>query len=89
MAESGSVDTAKMSTKGQVIIPKDIRDYIDAQENTIFTVMPLDRETIIMKKLDRTKLIREFRALRAKSGRLSEKEIHEEIQAYRKEKSSS
>lgn len=88
MAESGSVDTTKMSTKGQVIIPKGIREYINAGEDTIFTVMPLDKETIVMKKLDRMKLIKEFRAFRAKSPKFSEKEINEEIQAYRREKKS-
>ena len=41
-----------MSERGQIIIPKHIREYIGAAERTIFTVMPLDKETIIMKKLD-------------------------------------
>lgn len=81
------VETAKMSERGQIIIPKDIRDYIDASENTIFTVLPLDRETIIMRKLNKEKLVQELRSIRDKlTKKLTPKEIDEEIQAVRKAK---
>ncbi len=81
------VETAKMSDRGQIIIPKEIRDYIDANENTIFTVLPLDRETIIMRKMDKEKLVQELRGIRNKiSKKLTPKEISEEIQAARKAK---
>jgi len=84
MTEIEAVDTTKMSTRGQVIIPKDIRDYVGAEENTIFTVMPLDRETIIMKKLDKKRLINEFRAIRMRTKKISSEEISNEISATRK-----
>ena len=58
------VETTKMSTRGQVIIPKDIREYISAEEDTIFTVVPLDKDTILMKKMDKKRLLREFRNIR-------------------------
>ena len=58
------IETAKMSTRGQVIIPKDIRDYIKAEENTIFTVVSLNKDTILMKKMDKKKLLTEFRNIR-------------------------
>ncbi len=81
------VETAKMSDRGQIIIPKDTRDYIDASEGTIFTVLPLDRETIIMRKMDKEKLVQELRGIRNKIARkLTPKEINEEIQAVRKAK---
>ena len=51
------IETATMSERGQIIIPKDVREYINAGEKTIFTVMPLNKETIIMKKLDREKIV--------------------------------
>ena len=50
-----------MSTRGQVIIPKDIRDYIKAEENTIFTVISISKDTILMKKMNKKKLLAEFR----------------------------
>ena len=81
------IETAKMSERGQIIIPKEVREYIGATENTLFTVMPLDKETIIMKKMDTEKLVQEFRRIRASiKGKMSEKEIEEEISQYRKEK---
>tara|TARA_Y100000310_G_scaffold180841_1_gene180752 strand:- start:1314 stop:1562 length:249 start_codon:yes stop_codon:yes gene_type:complete len=81
-----TLETAKMSERGQIIIPKDVRDYIHAEGNTIFTVMPLDNETIIMKKLDTNKLINEFRNIRKHSAKLSPAEIQEEVRNARKSK---
>ena len=79
------IETAKMSERGQIIIPKEVRDYIGAVDNTIFTIMPLDKETIIMKKLDRLKLVREFEIIRQNiKEKLSLKEINEEIAEVRR-----
>tara|TARA_Y100000310_G_C20606430_1_gene775715 strand:+ start:88 stop:342 length:255 start_codon:yes stop_codon:yes gene_type:complete len=79
------IETAKMSERGQIIIPKGAREYIKAKENTIFTIMPLDTDTIIMKKLDKIKLIKEFESIRqGVKNKLSSKEINEEIKQTRK-----
>ncbi len=79
------IETAKMSERGQVIIPKDVREYIGASEDTIFTIMPLDRETIIMKKLDRLKLVREFESIRRNiKEKLTSEEVKEEIAEVRR-----
>lgn len=79
------VETTKMSTRGQVIIPKDVREYIRAEENTIFTVVPLDKDTILMKKMDKKKLLEEFRSIRSSvKEKLSAEEIDNEIRASRK-----
>ena len=81
------VETAKMSERGQIIIPKEVREYIDAKESTIFTIMPLDRETIVMKKLDKMKLIKEFRSIRrGVKDKLTPEEINEEIKQARKQR---
>ena len=80
-----TIETAKMSERGQIIIPKEVREYIHATESTIFTVMPIDEETIIMKKLDKEKLIKEFRSIRrGVKEKLTSKEIGEEIKQVRK-----
>jgi AbrB family looped-hinge helix DNA binding protein len=81
-----TLETAKMSDRGQIIIPKEVREQIHATENTIFTVMPFNSDTIIMKKLDKDKLIKEFRSIRSKTKKLSPEEINEEIKHARKAK---
>lgn len=77
------VETAKMSERGQIIIPKGVREYIGAKENTIFTVMPLDKETIVMKKLDTMKLVHEFRSIRKNTEKLAPEAINKEIKEAR------
>ncbi len=84
MSDTGAVDTTKMSTRGQVIIPREIREYINAGEDTIFTVMPLDRETIIMKKLDKKKLISQFMEIRSRARKIGFQQINDEIAAVRR-----
>lgn len=71
-----SVETTKMSTKGQVIIPKRAREFTGSGKETIFTVFPFDKDTIVLRKLDSEKIVKEFRLLRAKvKGKLSEAEV--------------
>jgi len=82
-----NVETAKMSERGQIIIPKGIRDYINAKENTLFTLMPIDSDTIIMKRLDRKKLVEEFKKIRESvKKKLSTEEINELIGEVRRDK---
>ena len=83
------IETAKMSERGQIIIPKEVRDYVGATESTIFTVMPLDKETIVMKKLDKIKLIQEFRSIRkGVTKKLTAQDINKEIAQVREHKHS-
>ena len=82
------IETTKMSTRGQVIIPKEIRTFIDAKEKTLFAVTTLDKNTILMKKMDKEKLMNEFKEIRASvKNKLTEQEIANEIKTSRKSKS--
>ncbi|MFH1316566.1 MAG: hypothetical protein ABII01_03545 [Candidatus Woesearchaeota archaeon] len=83
-----SVETAKMSERGQIIIPKEIRNEVDANKNTIFVVSSIDKDTIVMKKMDTDSIVKEFLRMRKKTKKMSPKRIEAEIHAYRKEKSS-
>ena len=79
------LETAKMSERGQIIIPKEVRDYVEAKKSTIFTVMPLDKDTIVMKKLNKEQLIKEFRSIRKNiKQKLTSKDIDKEIRKSRK-----
>ena len=77
------METAKMSARGQIIIPKGIREEINADVDTLFVVSAISNDSLVMKKLDTENLLKEFRALRKKAGKLSRTQIEEEIHATR------
>ena len=83
-----SIETAKMSERGQIIIPKEIREQIRADKDTLFAVSTLDNNTIVMKKIDTDSLLKQFKDMRKRTAKLSEAQINAEIRAYRKEKGS-
>ena len=83
------METAKMSERGQIIIPKEVRDEVHASTNTTFVVKAIDKNTIVMKKLDSEAWIKEFNQIRKRTGKLSSAEIEELIHEVRKEKRSS
>ena len=45
-----NVETVRMSSKGQVVIPQDIREEVHVDEGTIFAVVGT-KDTIILKKI--------------------------------------
>jgi len=65
-----AVEMVKMSSKGQIVIPQDIRTEIDASEGTMFAVVS-GRDSIVLKKVatpSKEELIRELKEI-AKEGR--------------------
>jgi len=78
-----NIETAKMSERGQIIVPKEIREEIGATINTIFAFSALDKNTIVMKKIDTGRLIQDFRNLRSKTKKISPEKIEAEIHASR------
>ncbi|MFH1408421.1 MAG: AbrB/MazE/SpoVT family DNA-binding domain-containing protein [Nanoarchaeota archaeon] len=80
------IETARMSNRGQIIIPIEIRKHINAEDNTLFTLYPLDKDTIIMKKFDSSAMLNEFRRIHASiKNKMTTEEINEEIHAARGE----
>ncbi len=75
-----SVETVKMSSKGQVVIPQDIREGLHAGEGTVFAVVG-SRDTVVLKKIktpSRDDLIRELGVIaRRGKKRLQAKGIDE------------
>lgn len=45
------IETVKMSSKGQIVIPQNIRDEIQAQEGTLFAVIR-NKNAVILKKIE-------------------------------------
>ena len=64
------IETIKMSSKGQVVIPQNIRNDLKAKEGTVFAVVG-NSDTVILKKIatpSKEELIRDLRNI-AKEGR--------------------
>lgn len=85
-------ETIKMSSRGQIVIPQDIREELKASEGTIFSVVSA-KDTIILKKLltpSKEDLIREIGAIalegrkRAEKLGIKESDVAELIQRGRK-----
>jgi len=81
-----------MGERGQVVIPKEVRQRLKLAPKTKFLVVAHD-DTVMLKKLAIPKIREEFEKLVekinkriAEHGELTEKEIAEEIRALRKEK---
>ncbi len=74
------VETVKMSSKGQVVIPQDIREEMHADEGTVFAVIG-SKDSVVLKKIEtpsKEALIKELGII-AKQGkkRLQAKGIKE------------
>ena len=83
------METAKMSERGQIIIPKEVREEIGASTNTVFVVDTLDKDTIVMKKFDSDAWIKKFNEMRKRTAKLSSSQVEALIHEVRKEKHSS
>ncbi len=83
------METAKMSERGQIIIPKEVREKVHADTDTIFIVDTLDKNTIVMKKFDSHAWIKKFKEMRKRTAKLSSSQIEAEIHDYRRQKRSS
>ena len=87
------METTKMSSKGQVVIPENIRSVVSASECTLFAVIGTD-DTIVLKKIgmpSKDELIRDLEKI-AKEGRkrleskgLKESDIDRIVQKSRRD----
>jgi len=92
MADEEEPDVVVVSSKGQVVIPQSIREKLGIGPKTKLLVYGF-QDGLVMKKLeiiDSTKeleeLYKRIDARIAKYGELSDQEINEIIQKYRKRK---
>ena len=87
-----AVETTKMSSRGQIVIPQDIREELKASEGTIFSVVSA-KDAIILKKIStpsKEDLIKELGAIalegrkRAEKLGIKESDVPKLIQRVRK-----
>ena len=87
-------ETIKMSSRGQIVIPQDIREEIKASEGTIFSVVS-SKDAIILKKISvpsKEDLIKELGVIalegrkRAEKLGIKESDVPELVQRFRKSK---
>ena len=88
-----NVEITKMTSRGQVVIPQDIRQSNGLKEGEKFLVYDTGNSIVLkrIKNLQKTKDIGEFEKAfssmwkTAKAKGIAKKDIAEEIKAYRKE----
>jgi len=92
MAQNEKADLTILSEKGQVVIPAKIRLRMGLKPKTKFLVYECN-DSVILKKFEEPDLSKELEAMYkrvderiSKYGELTQDEIEEEIQKYRKEK---
>ncbi len=88
------IETTKMSSRGQIVIPQDAREEIKAEEGTIFAVIA-SGDTLVLKKIkqpSREELIKRLDEMaregskRAQEKGIQEKDIPDLIHKLREEK---
>ena len=70
-----TVEMIKMSSKGQIVIPQDIREEICASEGTMFAVVS-GRDSIVLKKVEmpsKEELICELKEIAKEGAKRAEK----------------
>ena len=82
--------TTKMSTRGQIVIPENIRDELGLISGSEFIIVT-EEDAIILKKLhlppkSALKALLDKANAKAKSAGITEEAIASEIKKYRKEK---
>ena len=88
-----SVEITKMTSRGQVLIPQDIREENNIKEGERFLVYDAGDSIVLkrIKNLESAKNIDEFEKVfssmwkTAKARRIDKKDIAKEIEAYRRE----
>lgn len=90
------IEITKMTSKGQVVIPQDIREEKNLKDGEKFIVYDTDDSIVLkrIKNLEKATNIENFEKIFAKTWKIAKqrkitkKDVAKEIQDYRKEKKS-
>lgn len=79
------IELTTIGERGQLVIPQAIREKMPAPKGTMFSVVLINRDVLVMKKVDKRKLLGEFKELRASiKEKLAEAEVIEEVKISRR-----
>jgi bifunctional DNA-binding transcriptional regulator/antitoxin component of YhaV-PrlF toxin-antitoxin module len=79
------IELTTLGERGQAVIPKSIRDHMPAPRGTMFSVVLIDKDTLVMRRFDKRKLLAEFKDLRGSiRKKFGDREIVGEIKRTRK-----
>ena len=88
-----TVETVKMSSKGQIVIPQDVREELHAHAGTVFAVVS-SKDTIVLKRImtpSKAELIEELKKIaaagrkRAEKLQIKESDVPYLVQKHRRE----
>lgn len=88
------VETVRMSSKGQIVIPQAVREEINADEGSVFVVLS-SGDSIVLKKIEiptKEQLIKELGRIAKEGSKRAEKlgikegDVENMIRRYRKSK---
>ena len=88
--EEEDIEMTRLSSRGQVVIPSDIRESMNLKEGTKFAVLGMD-DTILLKRMRMSgfegfdKLVKEGREL-AKQRKIKPKDLEKAIDKMRHKK---
>jgi AbrB family looped-hinge helix DNA binding protein len=89
-----SIETVRMSSKGQVVIPQRVRDMLNAQEGSVFAVVG-NKDSVILKKIktpSKEEIIAELKKIAAEGSRnaarlgIKESDVVDIVHRFRKSK---
>ena len=81
------IETTRMSTRGQVIIPKAIREAAKLEQDDLFAVSTTDKNTIVLKRFDRKAWAEDLRKLQASLDKqISQSDIDAAVKAVRRDR---
>ena len=70
-----TIETIRMSSKGQVVIPQEVRNEVNAKEGTVFAVIG-SKDTIVLKKIitpNKEELINELKNIANEGAKRAKK----------------
>lgn len=78
------IELTTVGERGQAVIPKNIRDKMPAPKGTLFSVVMVDRDVLVLKRVEKKKLLADFEGLRGSILRkFTDKDIVGEIKKLR------